>query len=106
MAKRFTVVQVEDNELFYTGYLNPEELHKSEDFIETLLEYSVFDVVNIVVRHFLFTDYPTPIEDMTDEELDDLIEIFDKVVEDGYIWLEEEAEFQLPGLKEEDIIET
>lgn len=106
MAKRFTVVQVGEYELFYKGYKMPEELHNSNAFINALLEYSVLDLVDISVRHFMFTDYPTPVEDITDDELSDLIEVFDEVVDDGYIWLEEEAEFQLYGLKEEEIIET
>lgn len=100
MAKRFTVVQVGEYELFYKGYKMPEELHKSNHFIDALLEYSASDLVDISVRHFLFTDYPKPIEDITDDELSDLVDVFDDVVEDGYIWLDEEANFQLYGLKE------
>ena len=106
MAKRFTIVGVgEDSEFFYPGYMGIEELPEAESVLEELMNYSALEKVSVVISHCLLLDFPEPDEDISDEELDILLDSYEDLVDEGYIYLDEVAELELDGLQEEEVIE-
>lgn len=105
MSKRFSIVDVENKEIFLKGWVNPEDLSDSKVFLSVMSEISSYSSVKIVINHCLLLDYPGVTEDITSEELDDLLEVFDELVENNHIYLEENIIFNMQGLDEEQIIE-
>lgn len=107
MAKRFTIVNFNDEEFIYLkGFKTEDEITDSEAVLETWNNYYETDTVHIIIDHCLLLDVPEPDEDISDEDLDIVIEMWDSLVEDEHIYLEERAEFDTTGLKEPEIIET
>lgn len=105
MAKRFSIVTVNDEEVFLRGYANPSDLAKSNIFIEIMSEISSFMTVEVEINHCLFLDYPHNDEDISIEDLNAMLEIFDALVDKEYIFSEEILSFEMAGLKQEDIVE-
>lgn len=109
MAKRFSVVNMNDgeNEIFMRGFVNVKDLKKSKLVVGLMTEVPSSTLVPFQILHCLFLDYPDNDTDISHEELDKLIEVYDDLVEDEYIFLEEVLEFELPGLmNDETFIET
>lgn len=106
MAKKFTIVTIgEEEEVFLTGYREIEKLHEVERIVEILSEIPDYEPVHLVIQHCQFLDFPEPIEDITLEELEILLENYDEYIENDNIFLDEEAEIDITGLKEEEFVE-
>ncbi len=104
MAKRFSVINMNDgeNEIFMRGFADLKDLKKSELIVGLMTEVPSSTLVPFQILHCLFLDYPGNDTDISHEELDKLVELYDDLVEDEYISLEEVLEFELPGLMSED----
>ena len=106
MSKRFSIVEVEENEIFLVGWVLPDQLSNSSMFVEVLSEISSFNSVDIVIKHCLLNDYPGVVSDITSDELEAVVDVFFFFFDDDYIYLEEEITFEMNGLLEEEIIES
>ena len=98
MAKRFSKVSIgEDDELFFKGYIDIMDLEKSESFLNILEEKNMesTEKTPICIEHCLFLDFPDSEEDMIESELDDLIDMYDYIESEGYIYSEEKKEFEI-----------
>lgn len=106
MARKFTIVTIgEEEEVFLTGYREIEKLHEVKRIVEILSEIPDYEPVHMVIQHCQFLDFPEPIEDITLEELEILLDNYDEFVEEGNIYIDEEAEIDITGLKEEEFVE-
>lgn len=105
MAKKFSIVEIEDNEIFLTGWKNPEDLPNSVAFLKVMGDISSYSNVKVTINHCLFLDFPGELEDISAEDLNIILNIFDELVEKEHIYLEENIIFEMKGLKEEQIIE-
>ena len=106
MARKFTIVTIGDEEeVFLTGYREIEKLHEVKRIVEILSEIPDYEPVHLTIQHCQFLDFPEPIEDITLEELEILLDNFDDFVEEGNIYIDEEAEIDITGLKEEEFVE-
>ena len=107
MAKRFSVIKVgEKKELFCSGYVETSDLEDIDAFIDCLEKVSSFEQVHVTISHMMYMDFPEPNEDITNDDLAILLEIFDSLADDGYIYLERTIDFDIDGLGEDDIIQT
>lgn len=106
MAKRFSIVSIgEENEVFLCGYKGFKDLSESNTIVKILSEISSFVKVRVEINHCLLLDFPEPIEDINNEELEILLESFDDLVDRGHIYSEEIAETEVYGLMEDEIVE-
>ncbi len=110
MAKRFSIVQIPslEEEVFLTGFVEPKDLSKSEVVVEIMSEVASSEYISMQIQHCLFLDYPGDDEDITVETLEEILDVFDDLVEDEYIFVEDILDFELPGLNtdDEEYIET
>lgn len=106
MAKRFSLVRIENHDgLCLPGWVAPQDLADCDDFAETMMSISCFDTVEIEIEHCLFLDFPDNDTDMSEDEIEDMLEIFDDLVENDNIYSEEVISFQLDGLNQGGLIE-
>lgn len=105
MSKKFSIVTVNDEEIFLKGYAEPSDLYKSDIFVEIVSEISSFNTVNVEINHCLLLDFPGENVDISIEELNDMLDIFDSLVEQDYIYSEEVLIFEMMGMKSEEIVE-
>lgn len=106
MAKRFSIVSIgEEHEVFLCGYKDFKDLSESNTIVEILSDISSFIKVRVEINHCLLLDFPEPIEDISKEELEILLETFDDLVDRGHIYSEEIAETEINGLMEDEIVE-
>ena len=101
MAKRFSIVTIDDeHEVFLRGYVDVSDLHKSKKVVSIMSEKSSYVKYPFRIEHCLLMDFPDGEEDISVEELNILLDVFDDLVEDDYIYVEEMLEFELYGLSE------
>lgn len=105
MAKKFSIITVNSEEIFLKGYAEPSDLYKSEIFVEIVSDISSFNTVEVEINHCLLLDFPGENVDISVEELNDMLDIFDNLVEQEYIFSEEIITFEMQGLQVEDIVE-
>ena len=106
MAQRFSVVNINNGEyeIFMRGFVGIKELQKSRLVLGIMSEVSSTKLVPFQIQHCLFLDYPGNDKDMSHEDLNKLIELYDDLVEEEYIYLEEIVDLDLPGLDTSDDI--
>ena len=105
MAKKFSIVTVKGEEIFLKGYAEPSDLHKSNIFVEIVSDISSFNTVEVEINHCLLLDYPGENVDISNEDLNDMLDIFDDLVENEHIYSEELITFEMVGMKSEEIVE-
>lgn len=104
MAQRFSKVDIgEDIELFFSGYISYEELCENDDFIDAIAECPVNERIRVVLTHCQYLDFPDTMEDMPEDDLNDLIDIYDDLLEDGHIYFDKYLDVNIEPL-EEDIL--
>ena len=106
MAQRFSVVNINDgeHEIFMRGYVGLDELRKSRLVLGIMSEVPSSKLVPFQIQHCLFLDYPGIDKDMSHEDLHKLIDLYDDLVEEEYIYLDEIVDLELPGLDTSDDI--
>lgn len=102
MAKRFSIVNIKDEEVFLRGYVEPKDLSKSQVVVSIMTEVPNYTLIPVTIQHCLFLDFPDNDEDISLEDLEGILDVFDDLVNDEYIYLEELLELELPGLNNED----
>ena len=107
MAKRFSIVTIdEEHEVFLRGYVDVSDLHKSKGIVSIMSKKSSFMKYPFKIEHCLLLDSPNSEEDISVEELRMLLDVFDDLVEDDYIYVEDILEFELYGLSDvEEIVQ-
>lgn len=106
MAKRFTDVKINNKyEIILSGFVGIKQLHLSDEIVEILAEYSSYEKVHFLVEHNLFLDFPGNDVDISDKELDILIEHYDYFLDEGHISTEEVAEFDVYGIGDDEFVE-
>ena len=105
MAKRFSIVSLNNEDIFLPGFVLPKELSKSSLFIEILSEFSSFEKVNVEIEHCLLLDFPDKDEDISLKDLDILVDNFDILIEKGHLYSEEILSFDIYGIGEEELID-
>ena len=105
MAKRFSIVNVEDNKIVTYGFIEPEELAELPPFVEIISEISSYVDVEVEIEHCTLLDNSEKDEDISFEELEDMMEDFDSLVDKELIFCEDTITFEMPGFKEEYIEE-
>ena len=99
MAKRFSIVNINnEQEVFIRGFIEPKDLSKSKIIVGLIAEKSSFEKYPFVIEHCLLLDFPGEDEDISVEDFKTLLDVFDDLVEDDYISVEEVIEFELYGL--------
>ena len=101
MSKKFSIVNVEEQEIFITGFVEPIDLSESEIFLDIMMEIDPSEVVPIEIEHCLMVDTEGD-DDLSIEELDYVVENFDALLETDKIYCKETIEFDMNGLYEED----
>jgi len=102
MAQRFTKVDVGvDIELFYTGYISYDDVSESDDFVEAIATCPVDETVKVVIYHCQYLDFPDKVEDISEKDLNILIDIYDDLVEDNHILFDEYLEVDIEPLEED-----
>ena len=106
MAQRFSVVNINDgeHEIFMRGYVGLDELRKSRLVLGIMSEVPSSKLVPFQIQDCLFLDYPGNDKDMTHEDLHKLIDLYDDLVEEEYIYLDEIVDLELSGLDTSDDI--
>lgn len=117
--KKFSIVTIfgntveEDEEIFLPGFCEIEDLSDSSVFFEIMSEISSSDTVDIEIEHCYLLDKPhldgelqgkVYAKDMTDDEIEDLLEDFDKLLEEDMIYCEYSIEFDLEGLNDDEVL--
>ena len=106
MAKRFSYIQIGEDIVLAKGFKTVKSLMNLSSISKILEGYSVLDNVHIRVNHCLFMDYPSPIEDISDKELETLGSVFMQAIQDNLIYLEKYIDLDVHGLQEDEIIES
>lgn len=117
--KKFSIVTIfgntveEDEEIFLPGFCEIEDLSDSSVFFEIMSDISSSDTVDIEIEHCYLLDKPyldgellgkVYAKDMTDEEMEKLLEDFDKLLEEDMIYCEDSIEFDLEGLNDDEVL--
>jgi hypothetical protein len=103
MAKKFTVALINDTyQVFLPGFVEIEELSDSLEIVDILSEYSSFEKVSFLVEHSLFNDFPNQKNiDISDKDIVLLMDNYEYLLNEGYISIEEVAEFEIYGIKDD-----
>ena len=101
MAKKFSIVNIEEQEIFITGFIEPIDLSESEEFLDIMMEIDPEELVPIEIEHCQMLDFGGE-DDLTLEELDYVLENFDDLVSRDRIFCKDSIEFEMNGLYEED----
>lgn len=117
--KKFSIVTIfgntveEDEEIFLPGFCEIEDLSDSSVFFDIMSEISSSDTVDIEIEHCYLLDKPhldgellgkVYAKDMTDDEIENLLEDFDKLLEEDMIYCECSIEFDLEGLNDDEVL--
>lgn len=103
MSKKFSIVNIKDEELFYKGYIDESFLIESDSFLDILSSFWPNETENVVISHCLLDVEDADKIDIEDDELDEIIENFDSIVDVGRIYIEEEIKYDVVGLRDEEI---
>lgn len=104
MAKRFSIVTLEGNEIFIPGFIEPIQLCDSDSFIDIMMEISPSIKVPIQIEHCLMLDFPGNDEDISLDDLEVVLDKFDYFLENDNIYCESEITFEMDGLGEDEYI--
>lgn len=108
--KKFSVVTIfteEREEIFYEGFTEMDDLTDSDEFVEALLEIPSSKLVDVEIENMVLMERPCidgeklnieDIEDIKEKELDSLIDNFEKLLEENYIYCEDVIEFKINGI--------
>lgn len=105
MAKRFSIVTVNNEDIFLKGYAMPKDLSNSKIFLEVLSEISSYQKVEVEINHCLFLDFPDDDVDISVEDLEFVVENVDYFIENQNIFSEEIITFEMNGLMDDEIVE-
>ena len=122
MLKKFSIVTVfgnevdEDEEIFLPGFCEIEDLGDSEVFFDIMSEIPTSETVDIEIEHCILLEKPyidgevvnlDNSEDISEIDLEALLDDFDMLLEDDYIFCKESITFDLEGsyVDEEELIE-
>lgn len=101
MAKKFSIVNVEEQEIFMVGFIEPIDLSESDVFLDIMMEIDPSELVPIEIEHCLIQNIDGN-GDASIEDLEYIVENFDDLLENDNIFCKDTIEFEMNGLYEED----
>ena len=104
MAKKFSIITLDEKEIFIPGFIEPVQLCDSDSFIDIMMTISPTIKVPILIEHCLILDYPGNNVDISLDDLEVVLERFDYFLENDYIFCESEIKIEMNGLGEDEYL--